>query len=394
MARILVLPIELRVSILQELSDIGDLSAALSSHRLLAEALRESPTIVGHVLGNEIDPRLWPVAVMIWQMRTHRKDTKVHDEQDALSILEECQNTTPQEAWKYLNTVDLAEAHKYSHQLQRAIDKFTTDFISMALDFLTIEGVLDHSSPAPSPTEAYRVQRAFYFFEFFCCLWDGGPYIVDWDRQWSLPLYVGFDPWINEQLASVYEYLLRQLTIAFNDVYRIRWGTLNTADLEPDYENAENAFLVSRGINYVYKLTRAPTREARCRLLVAETKPGKSFLLNVAIEDLNDQYYHERHTHRSPLFGAAYMRALQDRSQHPDVSTSDLFLPDLGKSGPAEIWCQAHLSDDHAQWGSDFVLSKNFAHERKAGYVMWDACRILDFENFKREKDVSNRNYQ
>lgn len=56
MARILVLPIELRISILQELSNIGDLSAAVASHCLLAEVLHESPTIVGHVRGNEIDP--------------------------------------------------------------------------------------------------------------------------------------------------------------------------------------------------------------------------------------------------------------------------------------------------------------------------------------------------
>jgi hypothetical protein len=213
MARILGLPIELRISILQELSDIGDLFSAVSSHRLLAEALHESPTIVGHVLGNEIDARLWPVAMTIWQMRTRRNDTKVYDERDASSILEECQSTTPQEAWKYLNTVDLAEAHKYFHQLHCAINKFTTDFISMALGFLAVDGVLQHSPPVPSPTEVYRVQRAFYFFELFCCLWDDGPYISDWDRQWSMPLSVGFDPWINEQLASVYEYLLRQLTI-------------------------------------------------------------------------------------------------------------------------------------------------------------------------------------
>jgi hypothetical protein len=125
--------------------------------------------------------------------------------------------------------------------------------------------------------------------------------------------------------------------------------------------------------------------------LAAESKPGNYFMLDVAIADLNNHYYHERWTSRSPLFGEAYMRNLQDMSQHPDVSTCELFLSDLGKSGPAEIWCQAHLSDDHAQWGLDFVLSKNFANERKAGYVMWDACRILDFENFKRKEDVSSR---
>ncbi|KAJ5126018.1 hypothetical protein N7448_005327 [Penicillium atrosanguineum] len=213
MARILALPVELRISILRELSDIGDLSAAVSSHRLLAEALRECPGIVGHVLGNEIDPRLWPIAVTIWQKQTRRNDLEVFDEDDSWAVLDECQRTAPEEAWEYLTTVDLAEAHKYFHQLNRAIDKFTTDFLSTALDSLAIEGRLDHSPPLPSPTEIYRVQRAFYFFEFFCCLWGDGLFITnDYDRQWSRPLYVGFHPWINEQLASVYEYLLRQVS--------------------------------------------------------------------------------------------------------------------------------------------------------------------------------------
>ncbi|KAJ5632430.1 hypothetical protein N7490_008769 [Penicillium lividum] len=117
---------------------------------------------------------------------------------------------------------------------------------------------------------------------------------------------------------------------------------------------------------------------------MAETNPGRTFLLNVAIGDLIDSYIHERYSSRDPKFGAAYMEQLQLLTQDPDSSTYDLFLPDLGKSGPAEIWCQAHLSDNHVQWGSDFVMSKNFIDERKAGYVMWDACRIRDFENFRK----------
>lgn len=76
----------------------------------------------------------------------------------------------------------------------------------MALDFLAVDGVLQHSPPAPSPKEVYRAQRPFYFLEFLCCLWDDGPYIADWDRQWSMLIDVGFDQWINKQLASLYEY--------------------------------------------------------------------------------------------------------------------------------------------------------------------------------------------
>lgn len=212
MASISTLPVEIRISILRELSDIGDLSRAVSSHESLAEALRVSPTVVGHVLRNEIDPRLWPLAVTIWQIQTSRKKIEVYTEKDASVILEECQSTTPQYAWEHLSRVDLDEAQKF-HQLHRAIDNFTTGFIPQALDSLAMGGVLEHSPSSPSPNEIYRVQRTFYYFEFLCHIFGDGPYAVAWDEQWALPLYVGFDPWMNEQLASVYEYLLSQLSI-------------------------------------------------------------------------------------------------------------------------------------------------------------------------------------
>jgi len=213
MAKMTALPLELRISILRNVSDIADLSAAVSSHPLLAEALRASPTIVADVLANEIDSRLWPIAVTIWQIRTKRKVILVYNERDAMSVVDECQYFTPQDAWKCMTTVNLDEAYKYFHQLHRAIDEFTTNYLSTALDFLAVEGMLEHSPLLPSPTEVYRVQRTFYFFEFFCWLWDKDPYDASWDHKWSLPLYCGFDPWVNEQLASIYEYLLRHVSV-------------------------------------------------------------------------------------------------------------------------------------------------------------------------------------
>ena len=153
-----------------------------------------------------------------------------------------------------------------------------------------------------------------------------------------------------------------------------------------------NKFQVSHGIEYVNKLVKAPTREVRRLLLDSVRKQGDHFMLGIAIEDLNNSYWMEQHVRQNPQFGADYMRASQGSTIGDDPSMSDLFLPDLGDSGPAQTWCQAHVSDSHATWGLDFVLSKNFADERRAGYVMWDKCRTLDFENFKRKQSVSNSN--
>ncbi|KAJ5216347.1 uncharacterized protein N7498_002754 [Penicillium cinerascens] len=272
MVNITTLPIELRISILQKLSNISDLSATVSSLQSLAEGLRESPTIVGHVLANEIDPKLWPLAVKIWQMRTHRKTNKVHNEKDSWLVLQETQNTTSEDAWEDMSSVDLTEAHKL-HQLHCAIDKFTIDFTSTALDLLAVEA---------------------------------------------------FD-----ELAA----------------HDIHWGSSTAAQSERLHHlNGENGVL------------------------------PRWFQLDTAIGDLNDDYHNERFDHM-PSFGVNYMKALRNNWQYQD--------PDGLNAGPADIWCQVHLSDDQA-------LSKKYVVERNAGCVMWDAWRFKDIENFLRNNGVGN----
>lgn len=64
---ILTLFIELRTLILRQLWDVGDLTAAIASHESLAEAFATCSTVplVAEVLRNEIDSRLWPLAITI-----------------------------------------------------------------------------------------------------------------------------------------------------------------------------------------------------------------------------------------------------------------------------------------------------------------------------------------
>ena len=92
---------------------------------------------------------------------------------------------------------DLTEAHKF-HILHHAIDKLTTDFMSTALDLLAVEGTLEHSPLALSLTEIHRVQRSFYLLEILCCIWREGPLITSWGYTWSMPLYIEFPPWVND----------------------------------------------------------------------------------------------------------------------------------------------------------------------------------------------------
>lgn len=51
--------------------------------------------------------------------------------------------------------------------------------------------------------------------------------------------------------------------------------------------------------------------------------------------------------------------------------------------GPALLWCSAHSADD----GNQFVLGPDFAAFRRAGYVMWDAERKSQLDQFCQDKN-------
>ncbi|KAJ5291824.1 hypothetical protein N7478_001075 [Penicillium angulare] len=198
------LPIELRVLILRQLWNIGDLSAAIESGPSLAEAFTNSgDTTVAKVLQNEIDSRLWPLAIIIWHIRTSRRKYVIFDGGDMWKVLQDCHNTyDTSSAWEVLCCVGLSEANEHFHNLNQAVQYFTTDFLSRAGRYLSV-GTCGEL-PIPTASEIYRVERSFYYLELFCLLWGSGKRMsADWHLEVSRGLAIELDPWMNEQIACV-----------------------------------------------------------------------------------------------------------------------------------------------------------------------------------------------
>lgn len=106
----------------------------------------------------------------------------------------------------------LDEAREYFHNVHQTIQHFTSDFLSQATKCLWAgnSGELH----IPTSSEIYRVQRSLYYYELFCLIWGNGNNVpADWDLNVSWGLSVEFSPCMSEQVASVYEYLLRKLSI-------------------------------------------------------------------------------------------------------------------------------------------------------------------------------------
>lgn len=191
------LPIELRIHILHQLWDISDLSAAIASDESLAEAFANcsSSTLVANILRNEIDSRLWPLAIIIWQIRTSRKQYVIVDGRDAWNVLQDCHAYDTNSAWEELCRVDLSEAREHFHDLHQTVQHFTTDFLSQAVRYLSIGD--GGELPTPTASEVYRVQRSFYYFELCCLIWGNGERVrADWDMNISWGLAIELSPWM------------------------------------------------------------------------------------------------------------------------------------------------------------------------------------------------------
>lgn len=212
MAQISSIPIELRVAILRELTDIQDLLSAILSLRSLYEAFREGQTVAGHVLQKQIDTRLLPHALAILDLESAHKNFK--DAKDISHFLDKCRSTSPLQASEQLSRVTLAEA-LHVMELHHVIQYFAADFATRALALLLEEGIFQTSPPSLSSNEVYRIERSFYCFELYRCLFGVPPIksrlAFSAEEQRDL-FFERHAPWEKEQLACVHDYLLEQLS--------------------------------------------------------------------------------------------------------------------------------------------------------------------------------------
>ncbi|KAJ5096986.1 hypothetical protein N7456_007707 [Penicillium angulare] len=347
------LPIELRTLILQHLWDIGDLDSAIKSHRSLAEAFTGSPgTTVANVLQNEIDSRLWPLAIFIWQIRTSKRKCFILDGLDMWTVLQDCHTTyNTISAWEDLCHVGLSEAQEYFHSLHKAVQHFTTDFLSQA-------GGSYGQLLIPTTSEIYRVQRSFYYLELFCLLWGNGQKVrTDWDLQISQGLAIELHPWINEQIALFGDMAVDEVD---NDE--------ETGSLSSPREKSKD-FWVSWGLRYLSKLTQCSNKTDLHHTMQEKQSNDGWFILRSALEELNWGYYCEK-----PLEDPSYM----DKQQTINEDDSG---PD-----PAQTWCSFHSTGN----GGQFVLGENYSALRQAGYVMWDADRRAHIDMFCQRHNLPN----
>ncbi|KAK4032065.1 hypothetical protein C8A01DRAFT_20816, partial [Parachaetomium inaequale] len=242
-----------------------------------------------------------------------------------------------------------------------AILASATDFAAFALERISLrDGAISTSLPL-SPSELFRICRAFYRVELFYTLFWGGAFADD-VKGW---FFWRHPPWENEQLGCICCYLEAELDQVSVDC--------NTNPLEEDEQDFLDDVLkpcwvklqLAQGVEFVSKLTNAPS----CQ--------DKQNILN---DGRHASFLDKADLHLPGILYAVYFEACDsvapDRYGQPNDEDTDL--------GPYEAW-----RTENVGWGvPESFISELKTWLRNRAYVLWDSDRVRKIGRFKNEDEV------
>lgn len=218
------LPLHLVGMILMQLDDMQTLGSAILSHSLLYASYQDFGVhkVTLSVLENQIPRDVMPYAIMAF-----RAQNVDHTNEEACRRVlrsRRCrrQGLRPLE-WFLKHGLDaekdavptFAVALRKTHLVvQHFCDRFIQRTLPLAQEFLGKDLTCSHPSLiTASDKEIYRVQKALYRFQVFCDLrnrYRSDPYSENVRDNYTSPLQVilrDCSPWVNEQLACIYDFL-------------------------------------------------------------------------------------------------------------------------------------------------------------------------------------------
>ena len=234
---------ELKQATFSALPDISTLSSLVSTCSTFYHTFRDAePLIIKSILHNQIGSHLLFDALIVLESRT----LVSYNEETVAQLLDSY-------AERALTITSNYQKLRLRHvvaisSLYDAIDCLSEDFAYSALATNIVTG-LDEPSPTPlSALESNRIKRTFYRYELYYNVFREreGPGLK-WSANKTLQdlFFEMCEPWENEQLRCVREYLLERLRIrmcpwklcdqvkqltclAYNDVAKhdVEWGKL------------------------------------------------------------------------------------------------------------------------------------------------------------------------
>lgn len=209
------LPTEIWLMIFRAIPDIPTLKAlAFISSALRKIFITNASSISFAVLSNEIPAAILPEAVAAWSSSNVKPWSKL-GVRDFLEQYHADRETLVGQSW----TISKAREVSQLHQRCRF---FAAEFVESVFPTNPTFGT---PIPAFSPSrlELNRIERTFHRFELYCNLFRIQFESQEEAQRFSVAeqqeiYFKHYACWETEQLACVYDYLFRRLSVPFNDV--------------------------------------------------------------------------------------------------------------------------------------------------------------------------------
>ncbi|KAF4956156.1 hypothetical protein FGADI_3967 [Fusarium gaditjirri] len=390
MASILSLPLHLIADILRLLDHIQELPPILLSHRIFYSALLDTPSLPAEIIRNQIPDNLLPLAFTAFKSHQSVRETSGISVEEFLS---HCYSNSVQNvdgSQLHLTVGEALEVVRVNDALSGLRDEFAL------CSLRKLHGVKQDEPMASdhglSPGEYYRISRAFYRFQIYRNLFLDKEQVVDLfpsydddededlssDNELKKLFFDRHSPWVNEQLACVYEFLETRLTgvmltiLSATPAYRevvvngFQWGDNLTEWLAEKTQSFEEQKCLSLGLLRLSQLLMASTYEEWQTSLGEATNPCQSRLE----EDLEEFNRGKRPNGENRAWRAEDIDRLAR-----EVDADDAFADDQ----PRQTWMKVHYDHAHERYrlGDHAFAPMGFIYGlRGIGYVMWDAERM------------------
>lgn len=351
-------PTEIWLTIFRAISDVPTLRAlALTNSALHKIFIKNTPSIFLAAVSNHIPAAILPEAIAAWSSSKIKPWSKLR----VRAFLQEYHaNREAQlsQPWKPSETQEIIKLSQHCRF-------FSSEFSAAVLSTNPISGSSTPSLP-PSRLELNRIERAFYRFELYCNLFrkqfpsqqSGQRFHENEKREMYFEHYAA---WENEQLACVYEYLLRRISIPFNDLisHDRKWGKCNVGMCHDYYAPGQcrKKYILSSGLSFLQTLVSAQTYEERRQLLNPYQVHDDEFL------------YETLNTFRSESMPPQELKS----ADKPFFQDND--------TGPEETWRCVHRHW-HRCRQHRLYFDTRMKHLRTCGFCCWDYARLRSWGVF------------
>ncbi|KAI9780859.1 MAG: hypothetical protein M1839_006486 [Geoglossum umbratile] len=273
--------------------------------------------------------------------------------------------------WTPADALAASKLHFYVHS-------FAMKFASTALSKIPSRY---GQQPPPTRQELERIKRALYRFEIYRNIFPPRSYKshvanVDGTEMLNKVFFSKFAPWENEQLACIYDFLVEEVSPAFNDVVRhdIVWGSVEI-DYADEIDNGFIQRLLADGLQRLHDITTADTYEARYKLLESRDlcgapygEPG-GYVPCCVLEFLHEPLQECHNQLNGSSLEEKFMGWLCPRTSLPFFNDSDVGPEKALQWGHARGFSLGHVDEEFINQDVNWPI-------RAWGYVFWNLERL------------------